>query len=200
MLIFHPGNTKWRKKNYLGWKILKKVLCSLKAAYFGCISWTVNSNCRIRSVGAATAHICWFSPPSQPFITKRTAPTCCRASWNATTSAVTWTQLGNTQKTSIRTTRPSPHWSVCWANTTSFPSLLSPTILTRTTRLANLLQLNFSTEVLFFFCGYYYYYSYYFFLFRNSKSISPLLRLACCKKIHPISCKSWKLPLRWNVI
>lgn len=188
------------KENDLGWRNLKTVLSSLNAAYVGHIGWIVHSNCRTRSAGVATAPICWFSPPSQPFITKRTAPTCCRASWNATTSNATWMELGNTPKTSTRITPPSPRWSGCWASTTSFPSLLSPTIPSHTTRSVHLLQLNLSTEVLRLFCGCYYYDFFFFFSFRNSKSTSPLLRLVCCKKIHPISCKSWKTPLRWNVV
>lgn len=164
---FCPSYTKWGEKKLPRVKYFEECPVLSKGCILGCISWIINSNCRIRSVGAATAHIYWFSPPNQPFITKPTVPMCCRASWNATTSSVTWIQLGNTQKTSIRITHPYPRWSVCWANTTSFPSLLSPTILTHTTRLVNF---NWTLALKFlFFCGYYYYYYYFFFRLETQR-------------------------------
>lgn len=100
-----------------------------------------NSYSRMRSAGAATAHISWFSPPSQPSTTRLTALTCCQASCRATTSSATWTQQANTQRIQTRITLQYPHWSVCWPNTISFPSLLSPTTPTHTTRLVDFIIL-----------------------------------------------------------
>lgn len=93
---------------------------------------------RIRSAGASTAHISWFSPLSQPFTTRLTVLTYCQASCHAMTSSVTWTTQAVTQRIYTKITLQYPHWSVCWAKTTSFPSLLSQTTPIHTTRLVGI--------------------------------------------------------------
>lgn len=127
-------------------------------------------------------------------------PTCCLGSCLATTRNATWIQMANIQRTRIRITRPYLHWSGCWEPTTSFPSLLWQTTHTHTTRFVRVLVVPASIKLFcVYFCNWILIMCLHFSA-RNSRSISPLLRLVCCRKTHPISSRSWKLPLRWHAV